>query len=137
MKKSLAKIVTLGSMLAASASPAFAQVTTITIDPPSGTGVSDIGTLINAVFTAAVVIAVLFVFFMLLMGGYGWITAGGDKAKVEEARTRITNAIIGLAIVASAFAIMTIVANFFGVSFDSIDFPDATGTESGGGAPSA
>src|SRR5690606_36894874 len=80
-------------------SPAFA--TTINLTRQGNAGVSDLSTLVSAVFNAAIVFAILFVFAMLILGGYGWITAGGDKTKVEEARTRITNAIIGLAIVAS------------------------------------
>jgi hypothetical protein len=127
MKRRLLQITGPALTFLALAKPAFAgDLTSLTITPPEGTGVSNIGTLINAVFIAAVVIAILFVFAMLLMGGYGWITAGGDKAKVEEARTRITNALIGLAIVASAFAIAALVANFFGVDFTNLELPDAT-----------
>ena len=94
-------------------------------DGYESTGVSSINKLLSAVFTASVIIAVIFVFFMLVQGGYAWITAGGDKAKVEEARTRITNAIIGLAIVASAFALISVVGQFFGVNIGNIILPSA------------
>ncbi len=113
------------TLLLLSATPAFAQ-TAIQISRIGTTGVSSVNRLLSAGFTVAVVLAVVFVFGMLIMGGYAWITAGGDKAKVEEARTRITNALIGLAIVASAFALIALVGNFFGVSISNIQLPTAS-----------
>ena len=50
-----------------------------------------------------------------LLGGITWITAGGDKGKIEEARSKITNGIIGLAVVASAWAIYLLIDYFFGI----------------------
>ena len=127
-KKSLAKTAGAISLFVASATPILAGVgdgKTLTISKSGEGGVSSISTLLSAVFNIAVVVAIIFVFLMLIMGGYGWITAGGDKAKVEEARTRITNALIGLAIVAAAWALIVIVGQFFGVSLNSITIPSA------------
>lgn len=106
-----------------------AESTVINIEQPKGIGVTSVGQLLSAGFTVAVVLAALFVFVMLIMGGYAWITAGGDKAKVEEARGRITNAIIGLAIVAAAWALMTVISNFFGVDFGRLELPSAAAPE--------
>ena len=110
MKKLVAIISTTASFLAF-ASPAFATV--INVSPPQDNTITNIGGLISGGFNMAVIFAILFVFAMLIWGGYGWLTAGGDKAKVEEARTRITNAIIGLAIVAASWALINIVSQFF------------------------
>lgn len=107
------------------AQPAFAG-TVITFSRIDNTGVSDLGRLLSATFAVATIFAILFVFGMLILGGYGWLTAGGDKAKVEEARTRITNALIGLAIIASAWVLITLIANFFGVNFESFTIPTAS-----------
>lgn len=128
MFKKITKIVSSGATFFALASPAYAQAGSFQIVRSGTAGVNDIGSLISAVFNMAIIFAIIFVFFMLLLGGYGWISAGGDKAKVEEARTRITNALIGLAIVASAWAIITIVAKFFGLSFDNFEIPSAAGS---------
>lgn len=54
-------------------------------------------------------------FFFLLWGGIQWILAGGDKEGTEKARKRITNALIGLAIVFSAYALLFILNALFGV----------------------
>jgi predicted permease len=99
----------------------------LSVTKSGSAGVDSISTLISAGFNIAIIIAIIFVFFMLIMGGYGWISAGGDKAKVEEARTRITNAIIGLAIVAAAWALINIIGQFFGLSLENLEIPSATG----------
>ena len=45
----------------------------------------------------------------LLYAGFLWMTAGGDSKKVDEAKTMIRNAIIGLIIIVAAFAISNFV----------------------------
>lgn len=47
--------------------------------------------------------------FLILWAGFSWMTAGGNAEKVQEARTRIINAVIGLIIVVAAFAISNFV----------------------------
>ena len=139
MTKQIIKTATIASTSLAVVSQAFAQ-TTITLQRPP-VGVSSLSSLLNAGFRVAIIFAIIFVFAMLILGGYGWLTAGGDKAKVEEARGRITNAIIGLAIIASAWAIVTIVANFFGFDFNTFEIPSAaveqtsSSSSSSGGGP--
>lgn len=60
--------------------------------------------------------ATLWTFVQLLIGGLNWISSGGDKGKLETARNRITNALIGLFICFAAWSIFLIVLNFFGIS---------------------
>ena len=93
---------------------AFAD-TIITI--PKGFA-TDIGTLINAVLSFVMVLGALLVFTQLILAGFYWITSGGDKGKVDAARQRLMAAIIGLIILASSFAILTIGLNFLG--FESL-----------------
>jgi len=127
MKKTLFQLAGGLSLFALSVPQAFAENTTIKVSEP-GVGVTQIEKLITSGFAIAVIIGAVVMFAMLILGGYAWMTAGGDKAKVEEARTRITNGLIGLAVVAAAWAIMTVVSNFFGVSFTSLNIPTAAGT---------
>jgi len=42
---------------------------------------------------------------LIIVGGYQWMTAGGNEEMVTKARQRIINAAIGLAIVLLAYAI--------------------------------
>jgi hypothetical protein len=85
----------------------------------------DLGTYVSSIVGVALSVAALAAFIFLVFGGIQWITAGGDKGKIEEARNRITNAIIGLAIVAASWAIFLLVDNFFGIGI--------TGNGGGGG----
>jgi len=83
-------------------------------------GYQCIGEFISKLVSLGIIIASLAVFLFLVWGGIEWITAGGDKQKIEEARKRLSNAIIGLTIVALAWAIWGIINYFFGVNLDSI-----------------
>ncbi len=76
---------------------------------------SDLGTFVSKTFSAVILVAGLATFGYILYGGITWIMAGGDKGKLEEARAKITNGIIGLAIVASSWAIYLLVDYFFGI----------------------
>lgn len=48
---------------------------------------------------------------IVLIGGFTWMTAGGNDEKVAEAKKWIFAGIIGLAIILSAFAISSFVIN--------------------------
>lgn len=78
-----------------------------------------IGQLVGALFIAGFLMAFVF----LIMGGFSWITSGGDKTKLEKARDEITNAIMGMVVVAAAWAISVLVANFFGLDLTKLTIP--------------
>jgi hypothetical protein len=113
MKKITSAVSSLGLLLA-SATPVFAQ--NVGVPQPPGFQIENIGTLISGAIGVALLIAGILVFVYLVWGGIEWITSGGDKAKTEEARTRITNALVGLAIVAAAWAVMKLIEFFFGIT---------------------
>lgn len=80
-----------------------------------GTGwATDFGALINSVLSIVMVIALLLVLLYLVLGGIEWITSGGDKGKTESARNKITAAIIGIIILAAAYALTQLVAWLLG-----------------------
>lgn len=64
----------------------------------------------------AFLVGSLIFFFMFVTGGIQWIMAGGDKANVETARGKLSNALIGLVILFSTFAVMKFIEIFFGVN---------------------
>jgi hypothetical protein len=61
------------------------------------------------------IVAVLIVFLFLIWGGFEWITSGGDKGKLESARNRITQAVIGLIVLAASTAILILVQDFLNI----------------------
>ena len=79
-----------------------------------------VGTLIQLIFAIAVIIAL----FYLIWGGFKWLTSGGDKGAVQQAREHIVAAIIGLVIIFLSYFILNILLGFFGVgSLNSIVLP--------------
>jgi len=73
-------------------------------DPLGGTNVSEIvKSLINSVL---LLVGGLF-FVMFLWGGVTWMISEGDKTKVEKATKTLKNAVIGIAIVATSYILVT------------------------------
>lgn len=120
MKKVLQSLTSLGGL--AFASPVFAQPN-IGVDQPEGFQITDLGALIRSAIAIALIVAGILVFVFLVWGGIQWILSGGDKAKTEEARNRITAALVGLAIVAAAWAVMQLVSYFFGINISNPVIP--------------
>lgn len=69
---------------------------------------------ISAIIGVITIGAAVWFMFQLLVGGLGWLSSGGEKAKLTEARDRITNAFIGLIIVVAAWGIIAITGQFLG-----------------------
>lgn len=105
--------------------PVLAGTTDISIGRPEQVKITEFSPMIKGIIQVIFVVAVILTFVFLLWGGIQWILSGGDKAKYEEARNRITAALIGLAIVALAWLIMKLVTYFFGLPdlFDTESFP--------------
>ena len=95
----------------------------IKIEKPTGLGFSDAGKFVSSFLQLAFIIAIFVVLVMLIWGAFEWITSGGDKEAVGHARNRIINALIGLAVLAVAFALAKVGAQFVGINLDSIVVP--------------
>jgi hypothetical protein len=89
---------------------------------PFGTGaqggtdaLTKLTNVISAVIGFMTVCAAIWFIFMFLIGGYTWMTSMGDKHRLEEARDRIVDALIGLVIVVAAWGILALVGHFLGI----------------------
>lgn len=90
------------------------------IDPNVPGGISTIvNNALIILFSAAAVLVLVF----LIIGAFQWITSGGDKEAVGKARSRITAALIGLAILVLAFVILQVIGGIIGVNFLNFEFP--------------
>lgn len=63
-------------------------------------------------------VGAIFFIFQIIAGAIAWMSAGGDKGAIEEARKRITNGVVGLVIVISAVFIAQLIGYLIG--FDII-----------------
>jgi len=101
--KTVKTIAASATALAFSALPAFAA-----IDNPLG----DVGTipeLIGIVFKAILGVVGALALILLALGGIQYMSSGGDKFAVEQARGRITSAIVGLVIVFGAWLVINFI----------------------------
>ena len=71
----------------------------------TGLGDRDVRTTISGVINVALSLLGIVALVIILVGGFQWMTAGGNEEKVTEARKRIFAGIIGLAIILSAYAV--------------------------------
>jgi hypothetical protein len=60
-------------------------------------------------------LAGIVLFIMLILGGFSYITSGGDPKKVESARNTLTYAIGGMIFIALAYLILKFIEVFTGV----------------------
>ena len=103
---------------------------------PANVNVStDAGSLLKTVITLIIVVAALLTLFYLVMGAIAWITSGGDKGKVEEARNKITAAVIGLLILAAVWAIFNLVLTIAFGGATNLNVPGFTTSSSDGSVP--
>ena len=88
----------MGVLLFSSVSLAFAQLSVGGIlngfEGTEGDLSDFIVTILDWIIGAAGVVCVV----MIIVGGYSYMTAGGDESKVKDASKTLTNAIIGLVI---------------------------------------
>ena len=73
------------------------------------------GTLLPNIFIGAGLLTLLY----LILGGFKYLTSGGDEKAVTGAKAMLTNAIIGLIIIFSSWWIMHIIEIIFGISIVS------------------
>lgn len=101
----------------ASVQPAFAAtpIPSILISPPESIGGVNVGInqLISFVINAIIVLGIVLSLIFLLYGGVRWILSGGDKGKVDAARSTIVASIVGLIIVILAYVIINAVLQVF------------------------
>ncbi|MBU0974798.1 pilin [Patescibacteria group bacterium] len=116
MKKRIKNLAVTTAALAVSSSRVLAA-TTVTAPPAFFT---DIGSLIEKALNFVLILGALLVFMYLIWGGIEWITSGGDKGKTESARNKITAAVVGLIVVASAWAVLMLVLGFLDTDLDEL-----------------
>ncbi len=87
----------------------------------SKSGVGFFQDLVPRMVGLAFLVGVLVFFFIMITGAIQWITSGGDKTAVEGARGKITNAVVGVVILLSLFALLKVVEDFFGINILALD----------------
>jgi hypothetical protein len=76
--------------------------------------------LMPALVELILVVGFLAFVFTFLFGGIKYITAGGDKGKLQEAQQTLANALLGLFILFMFFGILSFIECFFGIGLREI-----------------
>ena len=112
-----------GTMMAVmmlSALPVLAQTSSVItpnevlpagIGIETGLGTTDVRVTIARIIRVAMGLLGIIAVVVILIGGFTWMTAGGNEEKVGEAKKWIFAGITGLQIVLSAYAIASFVIN--------------------------
>lgn len=96
---------------------------TIAITPPAGIISAPVSAVVNNALVITFSAAALLVLVFLIIGAFQWIVSGGDKEAVGKARSRITAALIGLAILALSFIVVQVIGQILGVNLMEFKFP--------------
>lgn len=78
-----------------------------------------IGRIIQIAFGLAGLVAL----FYLILGGYNYITSGGDPERVEMAKVMITNAIIGMVVILVSYLLVDFILQQLQVT-DNLGLPN-------------
>ncbi len=84
------------------------------ISTPAG-AVAPLGKFLSTLIGFLTTLAGLMFLIYFILAALSWITAGGEKGKIETARGQMTNAAIGLVVVIAAYAIIGIVGGVLGL----------------------
>ncbi|HLC89998.1 MAG TPA: TrbC/VirB2 family protein, partial [Patescibacteria group bacterium] len=91
------------------AMPAFALDTGLEFGRFTGLGSQDIRITIMKIIRIVLGFVGIIAILIILYGGFVWLTSGGNAEKVETAKRILRNAVIGLIIIFSAFAIVSFI----------------------------
>jgi cytochrome bd-type quinol oxidase subunit 2 len=73
------------------------------------------GSILSTVVTVLTVVGGLAFVIFFTLGGLKWLTSGGDKAKVQEAQTQMTQGVIGLVAIVAGLFVVGIVGGVLGI----------------------
>jgi len=75
---------------------------------------TSLGQVLNTLIPAAIITAGIITLIFIIIGGFQYITSGGDKVASQAARDRIVYAILGLIIIVASVAIIQVLGAVFG-----------------------
>lgn len=85
--------------------------------------ISDILLVVKNIIRLLAPVAGLAFFIMIVVGGYQFLTSGGDPKGVAQARTTLTYAILGIILVVAAWLILSLIGQITGVPVTTVEFP--------------
>jgi len=78
--------------------------------------ISDLGGVLQRVVGYALGLAAIVLFVLLVVGGFKFITSGGDPKAAEGAKKTITSAIAGLIVILLSYLVLLLITKITGVN---------------------
>lgn len=76
-----------------------------------GGGAKGINTFLSNALDIIYIFTTIIFLFMIVIAAFQWVTSGGDKEAVQKARSRITHAIIGIALLSFAKFLVALITD--------------------------
>ncbi len=71
--------------------------------------------ILSKIIGVMTVIAGIWFFFILMIGAFGYLSAGGDSEKIKSATQRIGNGLTGLVVIVLAYAFISLIGRLLGI----------------------
>lgn len=78
--------------------------------------IGSLETLFENAINVVIALTGVALFLMFIVGGFSFLFSAGDQKKLDQAKGTLTNAIIGLVVIVSAYLILRIIGVFTGVT---------------------
>ena len=85
--------------------------------------ISDIEGILERIITLLAPAAGIAFFLMMLVGGYQFLTSGGDPKSAGAARNTLTFAVIGIILVVASWLILTLIRDITGADVTNVGLP--------------
>jgi hypothetical protein len=76
-----------------------------------------LATIMSNILGAMTIGAGIWFLFQAIIAGYNYMNAAGDKTRIENAGRKLTNSLIGIAIVVAAYGLLALIGSFLGIEF--------------------
>lgn len=107
----------------------IAQIRNPVLPPGVGGAAGDDGGVALAItmgnlYQVIVTVGGLALLLYMAWGGINWIMAGGDKGKLEDAKNKLTNAVVGMGILVAVIAVVNLLTSVFGIDILNPTVPE-------------
>jgi hypothetical protein len=75
----------------------------------------NLGDIINALLPYLFTLAGLLLLLYLIYAGFGLMTSAGDPKKIQEAKSKLTNSLVGFIIIFVSYWLVQIIGKMFGI----------------------
>jgi TRAP-type C4-dicarboxylate transport system permease small subunit len=86
--------------------------------------IQDLAVVVQRILNIFVSLAGIIAFVMLIIGGFQYLTAGGDPKKTQAASQTLTYAIVGLVVILGVWFILLFIEQFTGVKVTEFTIPE-------------